>query len=335
MKLKFRFRLKKIFSVLLALVLSFSAFFIMENDISASAESDFSVVVEAPDVAENGTQITLTVKVTDISYPEFDEGQGIFGVAVFLYYDSEAFTPASGGFSATVPSKWDKFDGTTTKGIWGLYAVFDGNLTNGAVDDGDITFKLVFNVSASAPSDTYSFYVDDCECTGYSSKALLKIKSYESTAYFQKDVFIPLPEVLIQNENSPFTFDLEKGIIYSETPEIDFNKFVSYSSNVNGELTIKAFDYEVTSENGYYIPNGATISVYHTETGQTISFTYYLLGDCDCNGKVTVSDLAVVKSVITNKTQVGGYLLHAMDFESDGIIRIADYLRLKVYISSK
>lgn len=335
MKFKAHIKLKRAISFVLVFVLAICVFSVKGNDISASADSDYSVLVEAPDVAEIGTQISLKVTVTDITYPEFDSGKGIFGVAIFLYYDSNVFTPASGGFSATVPYKWDKFDGTTTKGVWGLYAVFDGNLTNGAVNDGDITFNLTFNVSEAAPSDTYTFYVADCECTGYSSKSLLKIKSYNATAYFEKDVFVPLPEVLVPNEDVPFTFDYDNGIIYSDTPDIDYNEFVSYFSNVNGELIIKAFDYEVTSENGSFIPNGANISVYHQPTGQTISFTYYLLGDCDCNGRITVSDLAVVKSVITNNTSVDGYLEYAMDFEKDGVIRIADYLRLKVYISSK
>ncbi len=326
---------KKALSFILTFILFLSLLMLKGLNISAAETSDYSVVITSPESALNGEQITLTITVTDITYPEFDEGKGIFSVAAFLHYDSSVFTPAQNGFSAVVPLKWDKFDGTSTAGVWGLYAVFDGNLSNGAVNDGDISFTVTFDVSESAVADDYTFYISGCECTGYSSTSIVKIKSFDATAGGQATVNIPLPTVLVPNENTPFTIDTEKGIIYSQTPKIDYDTFKSFFSQINGELTIKAFDYEITSENSNYIPSGANISIHHEKTGQTIDFTYYLLGDCDCNGKVTITDLAVVKSVIVNRIAVDGYLKYSMEFEKDGVIRIADYLRLKVYIASK
>jgi hypothetical protein len=219
--------------------------------------------------------------------------------------------------------------------VWVLFSVFNGDMTNGATEDGSISFTISFMVSPDAPISTPHFYINNCVCTGYSSKALAKMKSYSATAYNDCVINITEPEILTPHTNSPFEFDRENKIIYSETSQIDFDEFSSYFSHIGGTVTINAFDYTVTSENGEYIPNGANISVLHTPSGRTFNFTYYLLGDCDCNGKVNVADLAVIKTVIVNSIPTEGYVKYAMEFEKDGITRIADYLRLKFYIASK
>lgn len=326
---------KKVISAFLTLILLVSALNFSAPKVYAVGESDFSVLLEVPDYAYPEEQFTVTVDVVDIIYPSFDEGQGIFGAEIFLYYDSNVLTPIKNSFSAVVPSKWDSFDNSSTAGIWGFYTVFDGLFTNGAVNDGDISFTVSFEVAENANMQDIYFYISDCECSGYSNDALLKIQPYESSANCTKVTGILQPEYLVPAKNSPFVVDMESGIIYSETPDIDYNAFVSFFEEINGDLSITAFDYEITAENGKYIPAGATITVYHEKTGQSASFTYYLLGDCDCNGSISISDLAVIKLVIVNQISVDGYLKYSMEFEKDGFIRIADYLRLKRYIISK
>jgi hypothetical protein len=327
---------KKGLSFILALVLSLFSFVSLDKDVVlASGESDFSVSIQSSKKATPDGQLSLTISVTDIIYPQFDEGKGIFGVALFVYYDNAVLTPAENGFSAIVPKNWDSFGGTSTEGVWGLYGVFDGDLSNGATDDGDISFDIVFDVSANAKADETYVYVANCECTGYKASSIVKVNSYDSTAYCEESIEITLPQVLIPKDNAPFTIDMENGIIYADTPDVDFDTFVSHFSEINGELTISAFDYVITSDNGKYIPAGAIINVYHEATGQTISLTYYLLGDCDSNGRINVTDLAVIKSVILNNIETDGYLKYAMEFEKDGVIRLADYLRLKAYLLSR
>ncbi len=301
---------------------------------SESSSSDFSVILDIPDKTEAGQIIDIVATVSDISYPVFDGGKGIFGAAVFLYYDSEFFTPVEDSFKATVPNKWDSFDGTSTTNVWAFYAVFDGTLSNGAVTDGDISFKASFKVNESATPQKSHFVIKDCECTGYDSKSIVKVKSYNATANCDKIIEITSPDVLMPTENCPFTIDKEKGIIYSHTPELDYNKFTSYFSISPDNVSISAFDYEITAENGKNIPNGANVSVYHTQTGKTYQFTYYLLGDCDCNGLVSISDLAVIKTVIVNEIPVENHVLYSIDFEKDTVVRLSDYLRLKKYIYS-
>ena len=328
------FNFKKSFSVILSLILLLSASAIHSPIIFASS-SDFSVELTLPEKAEPGEQFNATVTVNDIICPVFDTGKGIFGVEIYLYYDSEYFTPAKGGFSASVPSKWETFDSTATDGVWVLFAHFDGKMENGVVNDGDLSFSLSFVVSEETPAGKTHFYIDNCVCAGYSSTSLLKIKSYDSSAYCNEVLTITECEIIIEKENSPITVDNENKIIYSTIPNVNFESFSEHFSKIGGELTITAFDYSVTTENGEFIPNGATVSILQKSTGNTFEFTYYLLGDCDCNGKVNVADLAVMKTVIINSIPTDGYVKYAMEFEKDGVVRIADYLRLKLYIATK
>ncbi len=328
--------MKRFICVLLIAFFSINLFSLKTNyaNASESCDSDFSVILDIPDKTEPGQTIDIIATVSDISYPVFDGGKGIFGAAVFLYYDSEFFTPIEGSFKATLPNKWDCFDGTSTTNIWAFYALFDGTLSNGAVNDGDISFKASFIVNESATPQKSHFIIKNCECTGYDSKSIVKVNSYNATANCDEIIEITSPNVLMPNDNCPFTIDKEKEIIYSRTPNLDYNKFTSYFSVSSDNISISAFDYEITAENGKTIPNGANVSVYHTQTGKTYHFTYYLLGDCDCNGLVSISDLAALKTVIVNKIPVENHVLYSMDLEIDSIVRLSDYFRLKKYIYS-
>lgn len=313
-----------------ALLFSFSCF--KGTKISAAEKSDYSVEIETPDSVSVGKQLTLTVKVTDIKYPEFSAGKGIFGVGIFLYYNSNVFTPAKDGFSCSVPSKWDGFDGTATAGVWGLYSVFDGNLKNGAVADGDISFTLTFDVSTSVNDTEALFYIDNCECTGYSSESIVLIDSFEASAYCKESIKIDIPPLFISKDNSPLTIDEKNGIIYSNTPNVNYPTFVSFFSEIASTLSIKAYDYEITEENGYFIPAGATITFKHTFSPKVQKFTYYLLGDCNRNGTITKEDLEVIKQTIVNRVNPEGHDKYAMDLDKDGSIHASDYYTLKFKI---
>ncbi len=328
--------MKKFIYVLLFALISVSVLPLVNYSATASENeaSDFSILLSVPPKVEPGEAFEITATVTNISYPDFEGGKGIFGAAVFLYYDSEYYSIVNGSFKATVPEKWDSFDGTATPGVWAFYAVFDGLLSNGAVNDGDISFTVSMKANEKAPPQNSHFEINGCECTGYNSKSIVKVKSYNSSAYCDEVVRITVPDVLLPKENCPFSIDTEKGIIYSQSPNIDYNEFTSYFSVSSDNITISAFDYVVNSDNNSLIPNGAAISVYHEQSEKSFTFTYYLLGDCDCNGKITVSDAAVLKAVIITKIPVQNYVIHSMDFEKDGIIRLSDYFRLKKYISS-
>jgi hypothetical protein len=136
------------------------------------------------------------------------------------------------------------------------------------------------------------------------------------------------PQILIPENENTFSIDRTKNIIYSDILPLDYVSFSSKFSTIGGELSIKAFDYEITAENGKYIPNGAVISVTH-KSGQIYSFVYYLSGDCNCNGVVDITDLALIKATIVNKLPVEAHVKYAMELEPDGFIRLSDYLRLK------
>lgn len=328
--------MKRFLCILLTAFFAMNIFPLKTNYVTASesSSSDFSVILNIPDKTEPGQTIDITATISNISYPTFEGGKGIFGASVFLYYDSEFFTPVEGSFKATIPNKWDSFDGTSTPNIWAFYALFDGTLSNGAINDGEISFKASFKVNEFATPQKSHFIIKDCECTGYDSKSIVKVKSYNATANCDEIIEITSPDVLMPTDDCPFTIDKEKGIIYSYTPNLDYNKFTSYFSVSPDNVSVSAFDYEITSENEKIIPNGANVSVYHTQTGKTYQFTYYLLGDCDCNGLVSISDLAAIKAVIVNKIPVENHVLYSMDLELDNVVRLSDYFRLKKYIYS-
>ncbi len=320
--------MKRLFSifVLTALILCTIPF-----ATSAEAVSDFGVELTLPSEAEPGETISVTATVKDITVAE---GNGIYAASVFLYYDAEYLTPVSGSFKATVPSGWDKYDGTKTTGIWGLYTNFDGYLENAASKDGDISFTVSFTVSKEAsPLDTY-LSIMGCEGTEYSTSGFIPLNSFEATAYCNEKLSITEAKILIPKDDT-FVIDREAKIIYSQTDPLTINSFSEYFSHIGGTISVTAFDYEITADGGEYIPNGATISVHHTFSGVTYSFLYYLKGDCDSNGIVNVTDLANVKAIIVNRIPVENHTLYAMDFEADGVIRLADYIRLKKYFLEK
>ncbi len=321
--------MKKICSFLLVFAIAICSFVLTTV---ADTTTNYNVDLSFINIAEPGDTLKVTATVTDI---QCAEGTGILAASVFLYYDCSILTPVEGSFSAAAPSGWDTFDGTATTGIWALYTVFDGNLQNTASNDGDITFTVEFTINGLAePCETY-IYVYDCEGTEYCSSALLKVKSFTSTAYTNEPLSIIEPRILIPIDESSFIIDRDSMIIYSQTEALDFNSFSALFSHIGGTLTINAYDYEITEGNGNFIPNGATISVYHSPSEYTYSFTYYLLGDCDCDGEITITDLSAIKSAFINKIPVEGHVKFSMEYEADGVIRIADYLRLKKYILSK
>ncbi len=323
---------KKIISVLLLLSVAFTAFVFVGN---AEEKSDFSVSLSFPEIAEQGDRIDVTVTVTDITYVPFEYGQGILGASIYLYYDCDVLSPVDESFSAVTPSGWDSFEGTAQMGVWALHSVFDGVLTNGAVNDGDLSFTVSFDVDKTAtPSDVY-LTVNNCEGAEYSEKSLAYFQSFDASAYCKEKLTIIEPRILIPKDESTFDIDRTNFIIYSEISSLGYDSFSELFSIIGGDMTIKAFDYEVTAENGKYIPNGAVISVYHKNTGRTFTYTYYLLGDCDCNGDVNVSDLVSLKYTIVKRIPVEDHVLFSMDLEKDGAVRIADYLRLKMHIASK
>ncbi len=319
---------KKLLSFILALYI-FTSLFINNTKISATEKSDFSVVLEVPEKTASGEQVTLKVSITDIVYPEFKGGQGIFGASVFLYYDSDIFTLAEDGFSASAPPKWDSFEGKETPGVLGLYTVFDGNLKNGATKDGDITFTVTFDVSSSARKEESEFYIANCECTGYKSTSIVLVDSFEASAYCNEKIKINLPPFFVSSEDSPLVIDTDNGIIYSQTPAVNYPTFVSFFSYMGSLLNIKAYDYEITEENGYFIPAGANITFSHIFSEKTLNFKYYLLGDCNRNGTITAEDLEVIKWNIVNRLTPEGHDKYAMDLDKDGEIHIADYYILK------
>ncbi len=320
--------MKRLFSVfiLTALILCTVPF-----NISAETVSDFGVELTLPSEAEPGETVSVTATIKNIS---FSEGYGIYAASVFLYYDAEYLTPVAGSFDATVPKGWDKYDGTKTPGIWGLYTNFDGFLENAASKDGDISFTVSFTVSKEAsPLDTY-LTVMGCEGTEYSSSSFIPLNSFEATAYCREKLSITEAKILIPKDDT-FTIDREAKIIYSHTDPLTIASFSEYFSHVGGTISVTAFDYEITDDSEEYIPNGATISVQHAFSGVTYSFLYYLKGDCDSNGIVNVTDLANVKAIIVNRIPVENHALYAIDLEADGVIRLADYIRLKRYFLEK
>ncbi len=321
---------KKILSVLLLMTLAFTSFVFVGN---AETKSDFSVSLSFPEIVEPGDRIEVVITVNDITYVPFEYGKGILGASIYLYYDCDALIPVKDSFSAVTPSGWDSFDGSSQKGVWAMHCVFDGVLSNGAVDDGALSFTVSFDVDKKAqPSEIY-FTIDNCEGAEYSNKSLAYFQSFDSSAYCKEKLTIIEPRILILKDESTFDIDRDGFAIYSDLSPLDYDSFSSLFSIIGGDMKIKAFDYEVTSENGKYIPNGAEISVCHTKSDRTFTYKYFLLGDCDNNGEVNVSDLATIKYTIVNRIPAEGHTLFAMDLEKDGVVRIADYLRLKMQIA--
>lgn len=65
---------------------------------------------------------------------------------------------------------------------------------------------------------------------------------------------------------------------------------------------------------------------------QTVSFTMFIKGDTNGDGKISISDLAMIKAKLLGNNNLSGVYLEAADINRDGKISIADMAMVKAHL---
>lgn len=114
---------------------------------------------------------------------------------------------------------------------------------------------------------------------------------------------------------------------------------------VKGSTTVSAFKTTFSGQsisvvspsgsnlmNSAYIPTGSKLNLL---SGSTVidTLTVIVSGDINCDGKVTVADTAVLKTVFKNTASLSEASKHAADADGNGVITSTDFIMIKRQIA--
>lgn len=110
----------------------------------------------------------------------------------------------------------------------------------------------------------------------------------------------------------------------------DIKNFASKINNLNGSITVKDNNKNVTSIS---IKTGLDISI--SVNGSSKKFKTVLYGDVNGDGKITSADYIYVKNIIMKRANIKGAYLKAADADKNGSVGSSDYIKIKNYIMKR
>ncbi len=110
----------------------------------------------------------------------------------------------------------------------------------------------------------------------------------------------------------------------------DISNIISNIRNKYNLVTIEVKNKNGVSKSSGTIASGDVITI--KSGGQTGTFTMMVKGDTNGDGKISISDLAMIKAKLLGNNNLNGVYLSAADINKDGKISISDLAMVKAHL---
>ena len=311
------------------------------------------------DLSGNGTEVTVNINNIDKTPPTYDISYSDTNLTNKDVVVTLAFNEDINYTDNMQNSGWSKVNSKTYKKTYSenvsnaKRTIYDlaGNSTEVTINIDNID-KVTpeAEVSYSTSEETY----DSVTVTIHSNEALKDLNGWTRVdqTTFQKEYFqntngkitITIEdlvgnktqkEIEITNIKNPFSiksqkYDIDNMIITMVDPNTSVNSFYSnITTNANNKKIIGRSNIELSAQD-LVTTNSILI------LDDKYNFIIIVRGDLNGDGKVTISDLALIQGIILEPdTQISEACFNAGDLDKNKVISIKDLASLKKYILTK
>lgn len=148
-----------------------------------------------------------------------------------------------------------------------------------------------------------------------SSKSFMVVSMFN----FYEDI-TKQPDISIKPEK----YKIEEGYIYRILPETTLNVFKE-NIKIEQEFIVKTTDGNIVEPNDI-IKTGMILEIGEKQ------YTLIVIGDVDCDGEITINDMAKIKLHFIDKEPLSGSCLKAADIDDDKEITMNDIAQIKLIL---